>query len=88
MEGDLPDFSGSVSGIGEIEQLRRSLQYMIGEIKTAQDREANYRNALTESQENERKRIAREIHDDTIQSLVLVAHSLERATGTARTDEG
>lgn len=88
MEGNLPTFDKPISGIREIEQLRRSLQYMVGQIQTAQEGETTYRNALTESQENERKRIAREIHDDTIQSLVLVAHSMERAMGTAKTNEG
>lgn len=87
MEGQLPAFDRPVSGIREIEQLRRSLQYMIGEIKTAQKRETTYRNALTESQENERKRIARDIHDDTIQSLVLVAHSIERAAQSTKLNE-
>ncbi len=88
MEGELPEFAESVSGIREIEQLRRSLHYMISEIQTAQEREARYRHSLTESQENERKRIARDIHDDTIQSLVLVSHSLERAMGTIGTSAG
>lgn len=87
MEGNLPTFDGHVSGIREIEQLRRSLQYMTQQIKTAQERETGYRNALTESQENERMRIAREIHDDTIQSLVLVAHSIERAAQTTKLNE-
>ncbi|NWF71221.1 MAG: sensor histidine kinase [Chloroflexi bacterium] len=87
MEGNLPAFDRPVRGIREIEQLRRSLQYMIGEIKTAQERETTYRNALTESQENERKRIARDIHDDTIQSLVLVAHSIERAAQSTKLNE-
>lgn len=88
MEGNLPTFDKPIRGIREIEQLRRSLQYMVGQIQTAQEGETTYRNALTESQENERKRIAREIHDDTIQSLVLVAHNMERAMGTAKTNEG
>ena len=79
IDGKLPEFDTPSSGIWEVEQLRRSLQHMIGQIKQAQEREIVYRNALTESQETERLRIAREIHDDTIQSLVVVAHSLERA---------
>lgn len=79
LTGDLPTFT-TCGGTREVEQLRRSLQHMVGQIAAAQEREAMYRAALTESQENERKRIAREIHDDTIQSLILVAHSIERAT--------
>lgn len=84
MAGELPTFETPLRGIGEVEQLRRSLHYMIAEIRAAQARELAYRHALTESQENERKRVARDIHDDTIQSLVLVAHSIERATQAAR----
>jgi len=87
MEGNLPAFDRPISGIRETEQLRRSLHYMIGEIKTAQERETTYRNALTEGQENERKRVAREIHDDTIQALVLVAHSIERAAQSVKMNE-
>ncbi|MBL8163152.1 MAG: hypothetical protein JNJ61_14290, partial [Anaerolineae bacterium] len=67
MGGNLPSFDTAISGIREIETLHQSLQYMVSQIKIAQEREITYRNALTESQENERKRIAREIHDDTIQ---------------------
>lgn len=78
MAGGLPAFDTS-GGIREIDSLRRALQHMVGQIAVAQEREAAYRNALTETLENERKRIAREIHDDTIQSLVFVAHNIERA---------
>jgi signal transduction histidine kinase len=87
IEGKLPAFDASGGGIREIERLRVSLQHMVAQIKTAQERETAYRNALTETQENERKRIARDIHDDTIQSLVLVGHSLERAMGTHTADD-
>jgi signal transduction histidine kinase len=79
LDGQLPAFDEPIRGIGEIDQLRCSLQYMMGQIQSAQERENAYRHALMEIQENERKRIAREIHDDTIQSLVLVAHHIERA---------
>ncbi|MBK8023455.1 MAG: sensor histidine kinase [Chloroflexi bacterium] len=85
-EGQLPTFTIARSGIHEVEQLRRSLHAMMGQIQAAQAREVNYRNALTESQENERKRIARDLHDDTIQSLVYVAHNLERAARVASVD--
>jgi signal transduction histidine kinase len=87
MNGGLPSFELPGGGIHEVEQLRRALQFMIEQVKTAQESEMNYRNALTESQENERIRIAREIHDDTIQSLVLVGHDIERATHTISAKE-
>lgn len=84
MAGELPAFDAT-DGIHEVEQLRQSLHHMVGQIALAQEREAAYRNALTENLENERKRIAREIHDDTIQSLILVAHNIERAARTEPT---
>ncbi len=80
--GELPAFDAPVGGIDEIEQLRCSLQVMVSQVAAAQQRELMYRSALTESQENERQHIAREIHDETIQSLVVVSHSLERAVQT------
>ncbi|MBL8130926.1 MAG: sensor histidine kinase [Anaerolineae bacterium] len=84
MQGELPRFDRRIGGIGEIEQMRRSLNHMMGQIQAAQERELTYRNALTESQENERRRVARDIHDDTIQSLVLVSHHLELAARAAK----
>jgi signal transduction histidine kinase len=36
-----------------------------------------YARRITQSQENERKRIARELHDDTIQSLIALSRRLE-----------
>jgi signal transduction histidine kinase len=43
-----------------------------------------YARRITQSQENERKRIARELHDDTIQSLIALSRRLE---GLATGDE-
>lgn len=82
--GDLPNFNQPMGGIREIDQLRTALRHMTEQIRLSQQREADYRIALTEAQENERKRIAREIHDETIQSLVVVSHSIERAGQAAR----
>ena len=79
MAGRLPTFDVRGGGIREIERLRLSLQHMVQQAALAQERELLYRAALTDSQENERKRIAREIHDDTIQAMILVAHDIERA---------
>ncbi|MDX2137764.1 MAG: sensor histidine kinase [Chloroflexota bacterium] len=83
MDGNFAAFDTPVQGIREVEQLQYALQHMMGQIIAARDRESAYRTALTESQEHERLRIAREIHDDAIQSLILVAHSIERSTQAA-----
>ncbi|MGQ9908711.1 MAG: sensor histidine kinase [Candidatus Flexifilum sp.] len=83
MSGDLPAFTGR-GGIAEIATLRQALQHMTAQVELAQQREAAYREALAETLENERKRIAREIHDDTIQSLIVIAHHIERAVPVPR----
>jgi len=41
-----------------------------------------YARRITRAQENERKRIARELHDDTIQPLIVLARSLEILAGS------
>ncbi len=87
MNGHLPTFDTPIKGIQEMEELRHSLQYMVAEIRAAQERELSYRSALTESLENERKRVAREIHDDTIQSLVVVGHGIERAAQAIKSND-
>ena len=44
-----------------------------------------YARKITQAQENERKRIARELHDDTIQSLIAISRRLE-AISTSEPD--
>ncbi len=50
--------------------------------KLMQDNMRFYISDITWSQENERKRIARELHDDTIQELLLLARELDDLTAT------
>lgn len=77
---DLPKFDLPVGGIPEIDRLRVALRRMNEQVRVGQARERMYRAALTDIQESERTRIARDIHDDTIQALVLVTHTVERVT--------
>lgn len=44
-----------------------------------------YARKITQAQENERKRIARELHDDTIQSLIGLTRHMEALTSTGET---
>jgi signal transduction histidine kinase/YHS domain-containing protein len=75
--GNLEALEQPCGGIDEIDSLRRSMAGMVGHVRRAQEQSHVYTNVLTRAQEAERTRIARELHDDTIQSLVAVAQSIE-----------
>lgn len=67
------------TGIPEIESLRRSMSSMVGHVRRAQEQSRAYAGMVSEGQEAERGRLARELHDETVQSLIAVAQSLDFA---------
>jgi signal transduction histidine kinase/YHS domain-containing protein len=79
--GDFTALEKGYGGISEIDTLRVAMNAMVGHVRRAQAQEWSYIEALTNGQEAERTRIARELHDDTTQSLVAIAQSLEIAQG-------
>lgn len=66
-----------VGGIREIEELRETLDSMARQLETAQAAMQSYLGAITRGQEDERMRLARELHDDTIQSLIALQQRIE-----------
>ncbi len=78
--GELDSFERSFNGIAEIKQLQRAMAGMCGHVRRTQKERLSYHHALTDGQEAERARIARELHDDTVQSLIAIAQSIELAT--------
>ncbi len=66
-----------VGGVREIEELRETLDAMARQVHSAQDAMQNYIVAITRGQEDERLRLARELHDDTIQSLIALQQRVE-----------
>lgn len=66
-------------GIAEVEVLRRSLNAMAGHVRRAQTMGHAHAAAISTAQETERARLAHELHDATVQSLIAVAQRLDRA---------
>jgi signal transduction histidine kinase/YHS domain-containing protein len=78
-EGNFAALEQPCGGIREVEALRRSLFAMVGHVRRVQDQKRQYSDALTRGQEAERTRIARELHDDTMQSLIGIAQGIDLA---------
>jgi methyl-accepting chemotaxis protein len=77
--GDLSAIAEPVAGVEEIEELQSALQEMAGRIQSYQEGMRDYLAAVTEAQEGERSRLARELHDDTVQSLIALGQRVDMA---------
>ncbi len=77
--GDYTAAERSVGGVQEIEELRETLDRMARQVQQAQAAMQNYITAIMRGQEDERLRLARELHDDTIQSLIAIQQRIEMA---------
>ncbi|MFP3854627.1 MAG: ATP-binding protein [Anaerolineales bacterium] len=82
--GDTGPITQPIGGIHEIEQLRETLVQMSDRIQEAQTALRAYIGALTNAQEEERRRVARELHDESIQHWIALDHSLQMAADRLR----
>lgn len=78
--GDFDALQEPLSGTPEIEALRQSMFSMARHVRRSQTESLAIRHALTDGLEAERQRLAHELHDDTVQTLVAVAQSIDLAT--------
>lgn len=77
--GEFDTIDQPVGGITEIRRLQGTLIHMAHKVKAAQQSLHSYIGAITAGQEEERRRLARELHDDTIQSLIALKQRVQLA---------
>jgi signal transduction histidine kinase len=77
--GEFEAMEEPVGGIAEIRALQATLIEMADQVQSYQVGMRGYLAALTQGQEEERKRLARELHDETAQSLIALDQKLQMA---------
>lgn len=77
--GDFAAIEEPVGGIEEIRHLQTELIHMAQKVQAAQQNLRDYLEVVTTSQEEERQRLARDLHDDTIQSLIALNQRVQLA---------
>ncbi len=81
-QGDFTAASAAVGGVDEIEDLRKAVDQMAQQIQGYQAGLQSYLHAVTRAQEEERARLARELHDETIQTLTALDHKVQKLQRT------
>lgn len=82
--GDFEAVKSDVGGIAEINRLQQTLIFLAEKVQSAQQSLHSYVGAITKGQEEERMRLAHELHDDTIQSLIALNQKVQMAQMPAK----
>ena len=77
--GDFAGLGVGVGGVEEIRDLQSALRDMVERIRHYQASIRDYVEGITSSQEAERARLARELHDQTVQDLIAIGQRLQMA---------
>ena len=86
--GDFDAIQEPVGGISEVQHLQTELTEMSRKVQAAQEGLHDYIGAITAAQEEERSRLARELHDDTIQAVIALKQRVQLAQQTVRDSNG
>ncbi len=86
--GDFDAIKSPVGGISEVQQLQMELMEMARKVQAAQEGLRDYIGAITSAQEEERRRLARELHDDTIQAVIALKQRVQLAQKSIKTPAG
>lgn len=84
--GDFDSIEQPVGGVQEIDDLRATLTQMAARIRAYQGGMRDYLSAITQGQEEERARLAHELHDVTIQGLIALKQRGQMALKALRHD--
>jgi signal transduction histidine kinase len=85
--GDFAAIEQPAGGVREIRQLQNTLIHMARKVQDSQQSLHDYIGAMTRGQEDERRRLARELHDETLQSLIALRQRVQLAQMKAKEDE-
>ncbi len=86
--GDHSAITQPVSGVQEIRDLHQALAEMVGRIQGYEAGMRDYLGAVTQGQEAERARLARELHDGPVQELIALSQMAEMAQRLIERGEG
>ena len=86
--GDFETIKESVGGISEVQHLQKELTEMAHKVQAAQEGLHDYIGAITAAQEEERTRLARELHDDTIQAVIALKQRVQLAQKSVKDQNG
>jgi signal transduction histidine kinase len=86
--GDFEAIKESVGGILEVQHLQMELTEMSRKVQAAQEGLHDYIGAITSAQEDERMRLARELHDETIQSVIALKQRVQLAEKLVKDQKG
>lgn len=86
--GDFETIKEPVGGISEVQHLQKELTQMANKVQSAQEGLHDYIGAITSAQEEERTRLARELHDDTIQAVIALKQRVQLAQTSVKDPAG